>query len=101
MGPDDSPERMGYLTQKKEQQTSLIRETLNRQIKENKMRKRQEKESDDAYGQKLGHMALIMQNQEIERQRKQREMHFQQLTRQWDELKKNKEEIDLIEKIYR
>jgi hypothetical protein len=46
-------------------------------------------------------MALLMQKQEYDRLKKQKEMHFQQLTRQWDELKKNKDEVALIEKIYR
>lgn len=60
-GPDNSPERMGYLTEKRDKQRSIIRESLAQQIKENKMRKTLEKQNDDAYGQKLSHMALLMQ----------------------------------------
>jgi hypothetical protein len=80
-GPDNSPERMGYLSDKRDKQRSIIRETLSKQIHDNKMRKTLEKQSDDAYGQKLSHMALLMQKQEYERLKKQKEMHFQQLTR--------------------
>lgn len=75
-GPDDSPERLTYFTQKKENQQSLIRETLTKQMEDNKNRKRAEKDQDDAYGQKLSHMAMLMQRQEHERHKKQRELHF-------------------------
>lgn len=100
-GPDNSPERIGKLTEKRNTQRSIIRETLAQQIRDKQTRKELDKQNDDAYGQKLSHMALLMQKKEYERLRKQKEMHFQQLTKQWDELKKNKDEIALIEKIYR
>lgn len=49
-GPDNSPERIGKLTEKRDKQRSVIRDTLAEQIRDNKLRKQLDKQNDDAYG---------------------------------------------------
>jgi len=46
-------------------------------------------------------MAHEMQVKEYERQRFQKNMHFKMMTEQWDEMKKSKEELSKIEKIFK
>ena len=59
----------------------------------NEERRRQERDEDVRYGQRLNFMVKSMQRKDAERQQKQKEMHFQMMTQQWDEMIKNKKEM--------
>ena len=80
---------------------SKIREELQRQIAERETAKKQEKKEDLDYGLRLNLMARNMQKKDQERLVKQKEMQFKLLTKQWDEMIKDKEEKKEIEKIFK
>ena len=80
---------------------SKIREELQRQIAERETAKKQEKKEDLDYGLRLNLMARNMQKKDQERLVKQKEMQFKLLTKQWDEMIKDKEEKREIEKIFK
>ncbi len=63
--------------------------------------KKQEKKEDLDYGLRLNLMARNMQKKDQERLVKQKEMQFKLLTKQWDEMIKDKEEKREIEKIFK
>jgi hypothetical protein len=46
-------------------------------------------------------MVNQMQRKDKERQQKQREMHYQLMTQQWEDMIKNKKEIQDIDKIFK
>ena len=80
---------------------SHIREELKKQIAERDSAKKQEKQVDLDYGMRLNLMARNMQKKDQERQIKQKEMQFKLMTKQWDEMIKDKEEKKEIEKIFK
>lgn len=67
----------------------------------NEERRRQERDEDVRYGQRLNFMVKSMQRKDAERQQKQKEMHFQMMTQQWDEMIKNKKEMQTIDRIFK
>ena len=67
----------------------------------NEERRRQERDEDVRYGQRLNFMVKSMQSKDAERQQKQKEMHFQMMTQQWDEMIKNKKEMQTIDRIFK
>ena len=80
---------------------SQIREELRKQIEERDSAKKLEKQVDLDYGMRLNLMARNMQKMDEDRRVKQREMQFKLLTKQWDEMIKDKEEKREIEKIFK
>lgn len=80
---------------------SQIREDLRKQIADKQSAKKQEMREDLNYGMRLNLMARNMQKMDQERQVKQREMQFKLMTKQWDEMIKDKEEKKEIEKIFK
>jgi anti-sigma regulatory factor (Ser/Thr protein kinase) len=80
---------------------SQIREDLRKQIADKQSAKKQEMREDLDYGMRLNLMARNMQKMDQERQVKQREMQFKLMTKQWDEMIKDKEEKKEIEKIFK
>ena len=73
----------------------MIRETLLKQIRDKELKRQQDKAIDDTYGQKLSVLASLMQKQDQDMIKKQKEMQFMQLTKNWDEMKRSKEELSL------
>jgi hypothetical protein len=80
---------------------SQIREDLRKQIADKQSAKKQEMREDLDYGMRVNLMARNMQKMDQERQVKQREMQFKLMTKQWDEMIKDKEEKKEIEKIFK
>lgn len=79
----------------------MIRETLLKQIRDKELKRQQDKAMDDTYGQKLSVLAGLMQKQDQDMIKKQKEMQFMQLTKNWDEMKRSKEELKTIERIFK
>ena len=79
----------------------MIRETLLKQIRDKELKRQQDKAIDDTYGQKLSVLASLMQKQDQDMIKKQKEMQFMQLTKNWDEMKRSKEELKTIERIFK
>lgn len=79
----------------------MIRETLLKQIRDKELKRQQDKAMDDTYGQKLSVLAGMMQKQDHDMIKKQKEMQFMQLTKNWDEMKRSKEELKTIERIFK
>ncbi len=67
----------------------------------NEERKRREKEEDVRYGQRLNFMVRNMQKKDSERHQKQKEMHFQMMTQNWDDMIKKKHELVNIDRIFK
>ena len=80
-GPDESPERVENSIQKRELEKSVIMAELKRQIQRNNEARIKEKQDDDRYGRKLNMMTKEMLAKEQERHLKQKEMHYQLLTK--------------------
>ena len=79
----------------------MIRETLLQQIKEKARKNLEEREKDVLYGQKLSVLAGMAQKQELERVKMQKQMQFGLLVQDWDEMKKSKEELRKIDKLFK
>lgn len=67
----------------------------------NEERRRKEKDEDVRYGQRLNFMVRNMQKKDTERQHKQKEIHFQMMTQQWDDMIKKKQELVNIDRIFK
>lgn len=63
--------------------------------------RKKEKKEDLDYGVRLNLMARNMQKKDQERMNKQREMQFKLMTKQWDEMIKERDEMKNIEKIFK
>ena len=75
---------------KSEERATIIREELRKQMQSNEARRKREKEEDVMYGQRLNFMVRNMQKKDSERQQRQKEMHFQLMTQQWDDMIRQK-----------
>ncbi|CDW86232.1 UNKNOWN [Stylonychia lemnae] len=100
-GPDEKPERVQYYNIKAQFDKELIREHLKKQMKDKELAKKSQDQDYLDYGRTLNELANQMNRQEQERQKNKQQTQFQQLRQAWDEQKKQKEDLKIVEKIFR
>ncbi len=100
-GPVESPERLEYNRRKEQMEKSFIKDKLKEQIRQKQEMRRKELEDTKNYGQKMNELANSMKMKEEERLKKKEELQRDQLKAAWSEQRRQKDELNKIERIFK
>eukprot|EP00347_Sterkiella_histriomuscorum_P005574 403356088 len=100
-GPNENPERLEFHNLKEKMDKDFIREQLRQQIRDNELKRKAQNSDMMNYGKQLNELAIGMNEKERERQKAKKDIQFNTLKKAWEEQRKQKEELNKIENIFK